>query len=135
MRRLATGLRFRHREERSDAAIQSRRLGPSSLNRFACARDDKRAMRDVRIVARVLDDAGAGETGSKLMARKREFWSQALRQRDRNRIGNAPVRSASNAARAAPLAQAPAPVIQPRLRLGSFGSLMRAGLARGAQFA
>jgi len=35
MRHLATGSRFRHREERSDAAIQSRRLGPSSLNRFA----------------------------------------------------------------------------------------------------
>ena len=34
MRHLATGSRFRHREERSDAAIQSRRLGPSSLNRF-----------------------------------------------------------------------------------------------------
>ena len=63
MRRLATGLRFRHREERSDAAIQSRRLGPSSLNRFACARDDKRAMRDVGIVARVLDDAGADDIG------------------------------------------------------------------------
>jgi hypothetical protein len=58
MRRLATGSCFRHREERSDAAIQSRRLGPSSLNRFACARDDKRAMRDVGIVARVLDDSG-----------------------------------------------------------------------------
>jgi hypothetical protein len=53
MRRLATGSCFRHREERSDAAIQSRRLGPSSLNR-----DDKRAMRDVGIVARVLDDSG-----------------------------------------------------------------------------
>ena len=90
MRRLATGSRFRHREERSDAAIQSRRLGPSSLNCFACARDDKRAMRDVRIVARVLDDAGAGETGPKLMGREREFGPQALRQRDRNRIGKRP---------------------------------------------
>jgi Putative DNA-binding domain len=30
----------RHREERSDAAIQSHRLGPSSLDRFAYARDD-----------------------------------------------------------------------------------------------
>ena len=87
MRRLATGSRFRHREERSDAAIQSRRLGPSSLNRFACAPDDKRAMRDVRIIARVLDDAGAGEIGPELMGRKREFGPQALRQRDRNRIG------------------------------------------------
>jgi hypothetical protein len=31
---------MRHREERSDAAIQSRRFGSSSLDRFACARDD-----------------------------------------------------------------------------------------------
>src|SRR5258708_7449797 len=30
----------RHREERSDAAIQSSRSEPSSLDRFACARDD-----------------------------------------------------------------------------------------------
>jgi hypothetical protein len=31
----------RHREERSDVAIQSRRLFPLSLDRFACARDDE----------------------------------------------------------------------------------------------
>jgi L,D-transpeptidase YcbB len=30
----------RHREEQSDAAIQNRRFGPSSLDRFASARDD-----------------------------------------------------------------------------------------------
>jgi L,D-transpeptidase YcbB len=30
----------RHREERSDVAIQDRRFGPSSLDRFASARDD-----------------------------------------------------------------------------------------------
>ena len=30
----------RHREERSDAAIENRRSGPSSLDRFASARDD-----------------------------------------------------------------------------------------------
>src|SRR3984885_6635239 len=34
----------RHREERSDAAIQSRRSGPSSLDRFADARDDDRGL-------------------------------------------------------------------------------------------
>jgi hypothetical protein len=72
MRRLATGSRFRHREERSDAPIQRRRLGPSSLNRFACARDDKRAMGDVAIVARVLDHANSGEIGVKLMGRERD---------------------------------------------------------------
>ena len=50
-------------------------------------RHDQRAMGDVRIVARVLDDAGAGEAGVKLVGRERELGPQALRQRDRNRIG------------------------------------------------
>jgi hypothetical protein len=36
-------------------------------------------MRDVRIVARVLDDAGAGEIGMKLMGREREFGDYGLR--------------------------------------------------------
>ena len=113
MRRLATGSRFRHREERSDAAIQSRRLGPSSLNRFACAPDDKRAMRDVRIIARVLDDAGAGEIGPELMGREREFGPQALRQRDRNRIGK---RAGQQRLERRPRRAAGAgPVVQPRL--------------------
>jgi len=31
---------IRHREERIDAAIQDHRSSPSSLDRFACARDD-----------------------------------------------------------------------------------------------
>ena len=39
LEREASG-RNRHREERSDAAIQGRRHGPSSLDRFADARDD-----------------------------------------------------------------------------------------------
>ena len=43
-------------------------------------------MGDVRIVARVLDDAGAGEIGQ-LMGRERKFGPEALRQRDRNRVG------------------------------------------------
>ena len=133
MRRLATGLHFRHREERSDVAIQSRRLGPSSLNRFASARDDKRAMGDIRIVARVPDDTGAGEIGVKLIAREREFGPQVLRQRDRDRIGKLAGRQPFE--RRPRRAAGAAPVVHPRLRLGSFGSLMRAGLARGAQFA
>jgi len=39
MEQVALGLN-RHREERSDAAIQGRRFGSSSLDRFAVARDD-----------------------------------------------------------------------------------------------
>ena len=50
-------------------------------------RDDQRAMGDVRIVARVLDDAGAGEIGAEFMGGEDEFRPQALWQRDRNRIG------------------------------------------------
>ena len=71
-------------------------------------------MRDVGIIARVLDDAGAGEIGPELMGRKREFGPQALRQRDRNRIGKrAGPKRLERRPRAAPLAQAP--VVQPRL--------------------
>ena len=55
--------------------------------REAHGRHDERAMGDVRIVARVLDDAGAGKIGPKLMGREREFGPQALRQRDRNGVG------------------------------------------------
>ena len=87
-------------------------------------------MGDVRIVARVLDDAGAGKIGPKLMGRQREFGPEALRQRNRNGSGNAPVRSASKAARAAPLAQAP--VVHPRLREVLSASDMGAGVARAA---
>ena len=83
-------------------------------------RDNQRAMRDVGIIARVLDDAGAGEIGTNFMGREREFGSQALRQRDRNRIGKRAGQKRLERHRAAPLAQAP--VVQPRLRLGSFRS-------------
>ena len=58
-----------------------------ALRRETNGRDDQRAMGDVRIVARVLDDARAGETGAEFVGRERELRPQALRQRDRNRIG------------------------------------------------
>ena len=91
-------------------------------------------MGDVRVVARVLDDAGAGEIGPKLVDRQRKFGPEALRQRDRNRVGNAPVRSASKAARAAPLAQAP--VVHPRRRgVVLSASDMGVGLARASVLA
>ena len=52
---------------------------------------DQRAMRDVGIVAGVLDDAGAGDIGvrlpAELLGREREFGPQPLRQRDRDGIG------------------------------------------------
>jgi hypothetical protein len=44
-------------------------------------------MRDIGIVARVLDDARAGETVSLFMQRQREFWPEAFRQRDGAALG------------------------------------------------
>ena len=97
-------------------------------------RHDQRAMSDVRIVARVLDDAGAGEIGAKLMGREREFGPQALRQRDRNRIGKlAGQQRFEGRARRAAGAGAGRPSAPEGRRVS--GSLMRPGLARGAQFA
>ena len=91
-------------------------------------------MGDVRIVARVLDDAGAGEVGVKLMGREREFGPQALRQRDRNRIGKlAGQQRFKGRARRAAGAGAGRPSAPEGWRLS--GSLIRLGLARGAQFA
>jgi hypothetical protein len=55
--------------------------------REANSRYDQRAMGDVRIVARVLDDPGAGEIGAELMGGEGEFRPQALGQRDGNGIG------------------------------------------------
>jgi Putative DNA-binding domain len=46
----------RHREERSDAAIPSHRPGPSSLDRFACARDDDRGSTQIHHAAASLAD-------------------------------------------------------------------------------
>ena len=82
-------------------ADRQRQAGPghspdafASLEAHACAwgraaygRDDQRAMRDVRIVACVLDDPGAGEIGAELLRGEGEFRPQALRQCDRNRVG------------------------------------------------
>ena len=70
------------------------------------------------------------------MGGEREFGSQALRQRGTPELAigkRAGPKRLERRPRRAPPAQAP--VVEPRLRLGSFGSLMRAGLARGAQFA
>ena len=132
-RRLADGERQAGPRHRADA-FAGLEAQARARRREAHGRHDQRAMGDVRIVARVLDDAGAGEScrrahGSRARIRASSPWA-ARPGPDRERR---PVSSASKAARAAPLAQAP--VVQPRLRGGVFGSLMRAGLARGAQFA
>ena len=99
------------------------KLRPALKRRATHRRDDQCAMGDVRIVAGVLDDAGPGEIGPKLMGREGEFRPHAFRQRDGNRIGKLAGHSASKAARAAPAAQAP--VVQPRLSgVPCSGSLM-----------
>ena len=68
--------------------------------RKAHGRDDQRAMGDVGIVARVLDDAGAGEIGAKLVGREGEFRPQPFGSATGTGSGNWPVSSASKAARA-----------------------------------
>ena len=50
-------------------------------------RYDQRAMGDVGIVTRVLDDPGAGEIRAKLLRGEDEFRPETLWQRDGNRIG------------------------------------------------
>ena len=104
------------------------KLNSGAWGREAHGRHDQRAMGDVRVVARVLDNAGAGEIDPELMGREREFGPRPFGSATGTGSGKAPVRSASKAARAAPLAHAP--VVQPRLRLGFFVSLMSVGLAR-----
>ncbi len=44
-------------------------------------------MRDIRVIAGVLDDAGAREILSPILERKRESRPPAARQRDRHGIG------------------------------------------------
>ena len=98
--------------------------------REAHGRHDERAMGDVRIVARVLDDAGAGKIGPKLMGRERKFGPEALRQRDRNGVReSASQKRFEGRARRAARAGAGRP---PAPEGGFFGSLMSAGLARDA---
>ena len=91
-------------------------------------------MGDVRVVARVLDDAGAGEIGPKLMGRQRKFGPEALRQRNRNRVRKCArqKRFEGRARRAA----AQAPVVQPRLSgVVLSASDMAVGLARARALA
>ena len=88
-RRVDRGLARRKRQSgprhRADA-LAGLEAQSGAWAREAHGRHDERAMGDVRIVARVLDDAGAGKIGPKLMGREREFGPQALRQRDRNGV-------------------------------------------------
>ena len=109
------------------------KLNPAPGRREAHGRDDERAMGDVGVVARVLDDAGARKSGPSSWVASaigpRPFGSATG-----TGSGNAPVSSASKAARAAPLAQAP--VVQPRRRgVVLSASNMRVCVARDAQFA
>ena len=92
-------------------------------------------MGDVGIVARVLDDSGAGEIVAELLGGEGEFRPQdPLASATGTGSGKWPVRSASKAARAAPLAQAP--VVQPRLSgVPLSASDMRFGVARAMRLA
>jgi len=51
------------------------------------ARDDQRAMGDVRVVARILDDSCAREVLAKLLEREREARPRAARQGNGDRLG------------------------------------------------
>ena len=62
----------RHREERSDAAIQSHPLGPSSLDRFAYARDDDDGPAQFHHAAAALPD----------VARLENAWVEAYHAED-----------------------------------------------------
>jgi hypothetical protein len=64
--------RNRHREERSDAAIQRYRISPSSLDRFPCARDDDRGWRQFRHDLSALPD----------LARLENAWVEAYHAED-----------------------------------------------------
>ena len=83
--------------------------------RVRTSRAYQRAMGDVRIVARVLDHAGAGDQSSprrKLREREGDALARRQARSPPGSGGGAPVTSASKAARVAAVAQAP--VVQPR---------------------
>ena len=89
-RRIDGGLAGRQRQagpgHRADA-LAGLENDPRARRRQAHRRHDQRAVGDVGIVARVLDDGGAGEIVAQFMGREREFRPEALGQRDRNRVG------------------------------------------------
>ena len=86
------------------------------------------------IIARVLDDSRPRPALALLLQRQRKGRRLALGQRDRDRIGELPVRNAANAAFTAAVAHAP--VVQPRLNSPSgfsirIGPLYKAAMGLG----
>ena len=135
--RARRGIDRRLSDRQRQAGASDRADAFAGLEAHACAgrretdgRDDQRAMGDVRIIARVLDDAGAGEIRRRVLGwRGRIPAASPFGSATGTGSGNWPVRSASKAARAAPLAQAP--VVQPRLSgVALSASFMGVGLAR-----
>ena len=85
-RRLARRQRQARQRHRSDARAGAKTHAGARW-RPAHRRHYQRAMRDVGIIARVLDDRRTSGAAADFAGRQREFRAQALGQRDGNRVG------------------------------------------------